>query len=83
MALQEELVAETKRLCKEMGVPAFTDEQKQVYTTQGGTPFLDTQYTVFGEVVEGLDVVEKIQQCETLRGDRPKQDVTMTFEIVE
>lgn len=83
MALQEELVAETKRVCKEMGVPAFTDEQKQVYTTQGGTPFLDTQYTVFGEVVEGLDVVEKIQQCETLRGDRPKQDISMTFEIVD
>ncbi len=83
IALQEELVAETKRKCKEVGTPIFTEEQKKVYTSLGGTPFLDTQYTVFGEVVEGLEVVEKIQACETLRGDRPKQDVTMTFEIVE
>jgi peptidyl-prolyl cis-trans isomerase B (cyclophilin B) len=37
---------------------------------------------VFGEVVEGLDVVEKIQNCATARGDRPKDDITMTMEMV-
>ena len=65
-----------------MGLPTFTQEQTNVYTTVGGTPFLDGQYTVFGEVEEGLDVVEKIQNTETLRGDRPKNDVTMTVEII-
>lgn len=82
LALQEELIALSKQRCKEMGNPEFTPQQRETYTTLGGTPFLDGQYTVFGEVTEGLDVVERIQACETLRGDRPKQDVSMTFEII-
>ena len=40
-------------------------------------------YTVFGEVEEGLDIVEKIQNCETLRGDRPKEDVSMQISVIE
>ena len=56
--LQDELVAETKAISMEKGKPTFTDEQREAYTTIGGTPFLDNQYTVFGEVTEGLDVVE-------------------------
>ena len=83
LALQEELIQLSKQRCKELGDPKFTPQQYEVYTTLGGTPFLDGQYTVFGEVTEGLDVVERIQACETLRGDRPKQDVSMTFELVE
>jgi len=82
-ALQEKLVDETKAKCKEMGKPKFTQEQVDVYSSVGGTPFLDNQYTVFGEVEEGLEVVEKIQNCETLRGDRPKTDISMTVEVVE
>lgn len=82
MALQEELSSQAKARCKEAGLPKFSEEQMQVYTTEGGTPFLDGQYTVFGEVVEGLDVVEKIQNCETLRDDRPKEDVVMQVEVV-
>ena len=82
MALQDQLIAQTKQQCKDMGLPTFTQEQTNAYTTVGGTPFLDGQYTVFGEVEEGLDVVEKIQNTETLRGDRPKNDVTMTVEII-
>ena len=66
-----------------MGKPKFTEEQVQAYTTVGGTPFLDNQYTVFGEVVDGLDVVGKIQNVETSRDDRPKDDVSMTMTIVE
>ena len=81
--LQDELSAETKAICLEKGKPTFTDEQREAYTTVGGTPFLDNQYTVFGEVEEGLDVVEKIQNCETMRGDRPAEDVSMTVEVVE
>lgn len=82
-ALQDELIALSKKRCQEMGSCEFTAAQREAYTTLGGTPFLDGQYTVFGEVTEGLDVVERIQACETLRGDRPKQDVSMTFELVE
>ena len=81
--LQDELVAETKAISMEKGKPAFTEEQKTEYTTVGGTPFLDNQYTVFGEVEEGLDVVEKIQNCNTLGNDRPKVDVSMTVEVIE
>ncbi|HRI29562.1 MAG TPA: peptidylprolyl isomerase [Chitinophagales bacterium] len=55
----------------------FSETQKQTYTTIGGTPFLDAQYTVFGEVVEGLDVVDKIAAVPTQPGDRPVQDVKM------
>ena len=82
MKLQDELADETRKRCREQGYPKFTDEQTKVYTELGGTPFLDGQYTVFGEVVEGLDVVEKIQNCETLRDDRPKEDVVMQVEVV-
>ena len=81
--LQDELVAETKAISMEKGKPTFTDEQREAYTTIGGTPFLDNQYTVFGEVTEGLDVVEKIQACETSRADRPVEDISMTVEIME
>lgn len=82
MDLQDKLAEDTKAKCREMGYPKFTDEQTEVYTTVGGTPFLDNQYTVFGEVEDGLDVVEEIQNCETVRGDRPKEDVSMTVEVV-
>ncbi|MFC2454270.1 MAG: peptidylprolyl isomerase, partial [Segatella salivae] len=51
-------------------------------STIGGTPFLDNQYTVFGEVVEGLDVVERIQQAKTNRSDRPINDISMTMEVI-
>ena len=80
-ALQDELIAETKATCLKMPKPTFTEEQRQAYTTIGGTPFLDNQYTVFGEVESGLEVVEKIQNCETGRADRPKKDISMTVEV--
>lgn len=83
MALQDQLVDETKKRCKAIGYPKFTEEQVKTYTEVGGTPFLDNQYTVFGEVEEGLDVVDKIQSCETLRGDRPKEDVSMVITVIE
>ena len=83
MDLQNELIAQTKAICAEAEKPCFTEAQQQAYTTLGGTPFLDGQYTVFGEVEEGLDVVEKIQQTETLRGDRPKTDISMTVSVME
>ncbi len=62
---------------------AFTPEQKIAYTTIGGTPHLDSAYTVFGEVIEGLDVVEKISLMATAPGDRPTEDVVMRVEVIK
>ncbi len=53
----------------------FTPEQRKAYTTIGGTPFLDGQYTVFGQVVQGMDVVDKIANVQRDKNDRPKKDV--------
>ena len=80
--LQEKMAAEAMTQAKANG-PVLTDEQKKVYSTIGGTPHLDNQYTVFGEVEEGLDVVEQIQQTATGRNDRPQEDVIMTMTMVE
>ena len=79
--LQDKLIAETKRQMKELPAPKFTPEQQEAYTTVGGTPFLDNQYTVFGEVESGMEVVAEIQQCATLSADRPKEDISMTMTI--
>ncbi|HRG68403.1 MAG: peptidylprolyl isomerase [Saprospiraceae bacterium] len=55
----------------------YSEEQRTAYKTLGGTPFLDMEYTVFGEIIEGLDVIDKIASVKTERGDRPSQNVTM------
>lgn len=55
--------------------PGLTPEQRDAYTTVGGTPHLDGQYTVFGEVLEGMDVVDAIQNVATGVADRPVEDV--------
>lgn len=56
----------------------FTPEQREVYKTQGGTAFLDGSYTVFGQVTEGMDVVEKIVMEPRNSMDRPDKDIRMT-----
>ena len=53
----------------------FSDEQLDVYATVGGAPTLDAQYTVFGQVVDGMDVVDKIATAEKDAADRPKTDI--------
>ena len=57
------------------GTVKLTPEMIEVYKTQGGTPHLDGQYTVFGEVIEGLDIVEKIQLVQTDKLARPLEDI--------
>ncbi len=79
--MQDRLAAEAEK--QAAGFAGLTEEQQKVYTTLGGTPHLDGQYTVFGEVEEGLDVVEMIQSSATGRGDRPVDDIEMRACIVE
>ncbi|MFY7653041.1 MAG: peptidylprolyl isomerase [Chitinophagaceae bacterium] len=59
--------------------PQFTYQKQQleVYERIGGTPFLDQSYTVFGEVISGLEVIDKIAEQKTKPGDRPIKDIRM------
>lgn len=61
----------------------YTPEQVKTYTTLGGTPHLDGAYTVFGEITEGFDVLDKIASVKTLPGDKPEKDVKMNIEIIQ
>ena len=78
--LQDQLIAEAEN---KVGKQGLTDEQMQLYSTVGGTPHLDGQYTVFGEVEEGLNVVEQIQNTATGRADRPTNDIDMRMTIID
>lgn len=74
---------ELDKKCREKGI-TLTEEQKQSYMLEGGTPHLDGKYTVFGEVVKGMKVVEKIQFVDTDENNRPKKDVRIkSMKIVE
>jgi peptidylprolyl isomerase len=61
----------------------FSPEQRNAYKTIGGTPHLDGNYTVFGEVYEGLEVIDKIAAVQTGSADRPAQDVRMKMKILK
>ncbi|MFA4864662.1 MAG: peptidylprolyl isomerase [Bacteroidales bacterium] len=61
----------------------YSAEQRKAYTTVGGTPWLDGGYTVFGEVVSGFDVIDKIAAIPTGPGDKPVSAVTMTIEVIK
>ena len=78
MNLQDSLFAQAEAEVAKQPEFHFTPEQVKAYTTVGGTPHLDGEYTVFGEVVKGLDIVDKIQQVKTDRSDRPEEDVKIT-----
>lgn len=61
----------------------LSPEVREAYKTIGGVPFLDNQYTVYGEVIEGLDVVDAIQQAKTNKQDRPTENIVIeSVEIV-
>lgn len=60
----------------------FTEKQWEIYTTIGGTPHLDNSYTVFGELIEGFDVLDSIAQVKTDRNNRPLEDVVMSVKVI-
>lgn len=74
--------AEVKQAEQRMGF-TMSEKQKADYMTVGGSPWLDRNYTVFGEVVEGLDVIDKIAAVKTLPGDRPETDVRMSIKLIQ
>lgn len=80
--LKNNLIAETEAEAAERKTESyFTEEEIAAYTTIGGTPFLDNQYTVFGEVVEGLEILDKIQEVATNGSDRPLKNVKMQVRL--
>ena len=83
-ALQNELVKQAEAYAnahaEEIKMP---ENVKKDYAEVGGTPFLDGQYTVFGEVIEGLDVIDKIAAVKTAASDRPVKDVKMKVYVEE
>ena len=75
MELQDSLEAQAYALYKEEEPFMFTPEQLAAYSTIGGAPHLDGAYTVFGQVVSGMDTVEKIEGTKTGKADRPVENV--------
>ncbi len=62
---------------------SIPEEHRKIYRELGGTPFLDGDYTVFGEVVEGIDVIDKIATAQTDSNDRPLKDIKMKIKLVK
>jgi peptidyl-prolyl cis-trans isomerase B (cyclophilin B) len=60
----------------------YPKETIEKYERLGGTPFLDMDYTVFGEIISGLEVIDLIAATQTLPGDRPKEDIWMKIRVV-
>ena len=60
----------------------YTEAQRNLYKEVGGRPDLDMEYTVFGEVVEGFDVIDKIAEVATDRSNRPAKDIKMTVKVL-
>jgi cyclophilin family peptidyl-prolyl cis-trans isomerase len=82
-ALQQKIKVEIEQKTK--GLEKFTipDSLREIYKTVGGTPHLDTNYTVFGEVIEGFNVIDSIAGVKTDPNNRPLKDIKMTVEIVK
>lgn len=74
-SLRQQLIAITEEKAANDSTPAMTADQREAYTTVGGAPHLDGQYTVFGQVEQGMDVVDKIEKSATDGNDRPVDDI--------
>lgn len=83
-ALRDSILLEVKNKIAADSTYKFSDKQRTIYKTIGGTPHLDGNYTVFGEVTSGIDVVEKISKTNTGKMDRPKEDIRiLKMEVVK
>ncbi|MCF8238580.1 MAG: peptidylprolyl isomerase [Saprospiraceae bacterium] len=61
----------------------YSEAQRKLYKEKGGLPYLDMDYTVFGEIVDGLDILEKMDKVSTSRNDRPTDDIRMKIRLIE
>ena len=75
LELQDTLEAQARELADKEEKFRFTPEQIKAYSTVGGAPHMDGSYTVFGEVTEGMEVVENIEIAKTNRADRPVENI--------
>ncbi len=73
--------AQLDQIEKQKGI-TYNEEQRRLYKEIGGAPFLDMEYTVYGEVVEGLDIIDKIVEEPTGEANRPQKDVKMKVRIL-
>jgi len=81
--LQQNIRNKAKKIIGKQAKYTIPDSIREVYKTVGGTPHLDTNYTVFGEVIEGLNVIDSIAAVETDPNDRPVKGIKMIVEIVK
>ncbi len=79
----QQLQGMVRSIAQATGQPfSYTPEQIRAYEELGGTPHLDMQYTVFGRVIEGIDVLDAICAAQVARSNRPLEDITMRMEIL-
>ncbi len=74
--------ANLNAMSAQMGLD-WTPEQKKIYETVGGTPFLDMNYTVYGEITDGLEVIDEIVKVQKDAGNRPAKDIKMTIKLID
>ena len=77
LELQDSLERKSEEMLQTNPAMKITPEQIKIYSTIGGMPHLDNNYTVFGEVIEGMDIVEAISNVRTDRRNRPVDDITI------
>ena len=77
-----DIIEEIKPLAtKDFEPLVYSPEQREIYMNEGGVPYLDGSYTVFGEVIQGLAVVDSIAQAKKSYADRPVEDIPMVVRV--
>ncbi len=78
-AIRDTVAAESAKL------PSFrfSEEQRKAYTTVGGYPSLDNNYTIFGEIIEGMEVIDSVAKQPTDQGNRPQKDIKFSIKMIK